>query len=190
MCISWKLKWWLSPDVWPHAWYFNLCDHLSNVVCSTFHDCFQWIRIKQCGWQVGFPHSPDIAQTTGSKAKLCLSLHEVHCSCTLWNETLFYSFNVFWSFKNWFCFSYALFWWHVMYLLPVFHKLLEWSWHFTLEMDVGYHLITYIKNLLCVYVCAWKSLQFIPYMTEFAVLWLKQDDCLRSVSQFIRGLEL
>jgi hypothetical protein len=39
------------------------------------------------GWQVGFPHSPAIAQTTVSSTKLYLSLHEVHCFCPLWNGT-------------------------------------------------------------------------------------------------------
>jgi hypothetical protein len=65
---------------------------------------------------------------------------------------------------------FSCFWWYFMNLLLVFHKLLEWSWHFTLEMDVWSHLITNIKNLLWLCVCAWKTLQFIPYVTEFAEL--------------------
>ena len=57
------------------------------------------------------------------------------------------------------------------------------------EMDVGYRLITNIENLLCAYVCMCVREShcnlFLTWQTLLCC-WLKQDNCLCSVSQFIQ----
>jgi len=45
------------------------------------HKCLEENWYRPCGWQIGFPHSPAIAQITLSLVNLCLSLSKVECFC-------------------------------------------------------------------------------------------------------------
>jgi len=52
-----------------------------NITVSAICNLFQQTGMTPCGWQIGFPHSPAIAQITLSSVNLCLSLSEVECFC-------------------------------------------------------------------------------------------------------------
>lgn len=70
-------------ELWPFV-----ITHFNNIV-STFCDWFLWTGISPCSWQVSFPHSAAILQTTVTSLKFC----EIDCLHSLQNETLFQSLN-------------------------------------------------------------------------------------------------
>jgi len=59
-----------------------------NITVSAICNWFQQTGTRPCGWQIGFPHSPAIAQITLSSVNLCLSLWEVECFCA-WQNKIF-----------------------------------------------------------------------------------------------------
>ena len=65
-------------------WPFMITHFTATV--STLCDWCWWIRVKPCGWWVGF--------ITLTSVKLCLSFHKIHYFHALWNKILLQSFNV------------------------------------------------------------------------------------------------
>jgi hypothetical protein len=53
----------------------------TNITVAAICIWFQQIGTRPCGWQIGFRHSPAIAQITLSSVNLCLSLSEVERFC-------------------------------------------------------------------------------------------------------------
>jgi hypothetical protein len=74
------------------------------AIVSTFRDWFRLIEMRPRGWSIGFSQFPAIAQITLSSVKISLSLSEVNCPHTLWNEAVLQSFSVFCTSKNYLCF--------------------------------------------------------------------------------------
>jgi len=136
------------------------------LVNSPFHNhpfyyhCFDpsWLGLISNEWLPNqLPHSPAIAQITPSSPKIFLPFSEGNCFCTLWNETLFQSLNVFHATEN--CIPCKINY-HAPYdykclntLLQVFYKFLEanrhsqWTWYFCLWQPDHCHWITSTKNL-------------------------------------------
>jgi len=52
-----------------------------NITVSATCSWVQQTGMRPCGWQIGFPHSPAIAQIIISSVNLCLSLSEVEYFC-------------------------------------------------------------------------------------------------------------
>lgn len=70
--------------------HFTFHYHPFSSTLSTFHNLVQWTGMRPQGWQVSFPCISQI-----------LSLNKTDCFCSLWNETLFHSLNVFHASQNW-----------------------------------------------------------------------------------------
>lgn len=102
------------------TWMFRIF----SVLC----DWFWWTCMRQHGWQIGFTHSPGVAQISHSSFKLSFSLRKVDQFHAIWNETLVQCFNILYaskrglyilrnSFTCYFCF-----WSYIISLLLEFHK--------------------------------------------------------------------
>lgn len=61
----------------PDAGVLPFCDRPFYIIFSTFRDWFEQIRMRLCGWQICFTHSPVVVQFTLSSVMLCLVLSKV-----------------------------------------------------------------------------------------------------------------